>query len=202
MRINKLRLFNGGGWGRLSSTGTSFSYTFNNDTFRRKKDRTKNAEESQKQSQNNLNRDSNKDGEEQEGTGQTTDLELIDGYAKWECPWSLTVNYSLSYGYGTFNYDKLEYNGKWTQNLSLNANIRPTKNWSFTASASYNFDTHKIAYMNCSISRQMHCFVMSASFVPVGPYKSYNFHIAVKSSILQDVKYDKHSSMSNGITWY
>ncbi len=202
VRINKLRLFNGGGWGRLSSTGTSFSYTFNNDTFRRKKDRTKNAEESQKQSQNNLNRDSNKEDEEHEGTGQTTDLELIDGYAKWECPWSLTVNYSLSYGYGTFNYDKLEYNGKWTQNLSLNANIRPTKNWSFTASASYNFDTHKIAYMNCSISRQMHCFVMSASFVPVGPYKSYNFHIAVKSSILQDVKYDKHSSMSNGITWY
>ena len=56
--------------------------------------------------------------------------------------------------------------------------------------------------MNCTISRQMHCFEMSASFVPVGPYKSYNFHIAVKSSILQDVKYDKHSSMSNGVTWY
>ena len=60
----------------------------------------------------------------------------------------------------------------------------------------------KIAYMNCSVSRQMHCFEMSASFIPVGPYKSYNFHIAVKSSILQDVKYDKHSSYSNGITWY
>ena len=140
--------------------------------------------------------------EDQKRTGTTTDLELIDGYAKWDCPWSLTVNYSLSYGYGTFNYKKLEYNGKWTQNLSLNANIRPTKNWSFTASASYNFDAHKIAYMNCSISRQMHCFEMSASFVPVGPYKSYNFHIAVKSSILQDVKYDKHSSMNNGVTWY
>ena len=201
VRINKLRLFNGGGWGRLSSTGTSFSYTFNNDTFRRKKD-TKKADD--KQPPRNLpNQDNNgeKD-EETEGTGPTTDLELIDGYAKWDCPWSLTVNYSLSYGYGSFNYKKLEYNGKWTQNLSLNANIRPTKNWSFTASASYNFDTHKIAYMNCSISRQMHCFEMSASFVPVGPYKSYNFHIAVRSSILQDVKYDKHSSMSNGITWY
>ena len=140
--------------------------------------------------------------QDEEGTGPTTDLELIDGYAKWDCPWSLTLNYSLSYGYGTFNYKKLEYNGKWTQNLSLNASIRPTKNWSLSASASYNFDTHKIAYMNCSISRQMHCFEMSASFVPVGPYKSYNFHIAVKSSILQDVKYDKHSSMSNGVTWY
>lgn len=200
VRVNKLRLFNGGGWGRLSSTGTSFSYTFNNDTFRRKKD---NKNEDKQPPSGSLNRD-NKDGEEEEEepSGPTTDLELIDGYAKWDCPWSLTVNYSLSYGYGKFNYRKLEYDGKWTQNLSLNANIRPTKNWSFTASASYNFDTHKIAYMNCSISRQMHCFEMSASFVPVGPYKSYNFHIAVKSSILQDVKYDKHSSFNNGVTWY
>ena len=201
VRINKLRLFNGGGWGRLSSTGTSFSYTFNNDTFKRKKDK----KNENPKPQGGLNRNANNgdtDEEEQQGTGPSTDLELINGYAKWECPWSLTVNYSLSYGYGTFNYKKMEYNGKWTQNLSLNANIRPTQNWSLTASASYNFDTHKIAYMNCSISRQMHCFEMSASFVPVGPYKSYNFHIAVKSSILQDVKYDKHSSIYNGVNWY
>lgn len=202
VRVNKLRLFNGGGWGRLSSTGTSFSYTFNNDTFKRKKDKDKKEGEN-KAPEGRLNRD--KQGEEEseeEPTGPTTDLELIDGYAKWDCPWSLTVNYSLSYGYGKFNYKKMEYNGKWTQNLSMNATIRPTKNWSLQASASYNFDTHKIAYMNCSISRQMHCFEMSASFVPVGPYKSYNFHIAVKSSILQDVKYDKHSSFNNGVTWY
>ena len=201
VRINKLRLFNGGGWGRLSSTGTSFSYTFNNDTFKRKKDK----KNENPKPQGGLNRNANNgdtDEEERQGTGPSTDLELINGYAKWECPWSLTVNYSLSYGYGTFNYKKMEYNGKWTQNLSLNASIRPTQNWSLTASASYNFDTHKIAYMNCSISRQMHCFEMSASFVPVGPYKSYNFHIAVKSSILQDVKYDKHSSIYNGVSWY
>ena len=201
VRINKLRLFNGGGWGRLSSTGTSFSYTFNNDTFKRKKNNKQ--EDKQTKQNNNLNRDNKAEDEEQdEGKGPTTDLELVDGYAKWDCPWSLTLNYSLSYGYGTFNYKKLEYNGKCTQNLSFNATIRPTKNWAISASGSYNFDTHKIAYMNCSISRQMHCFVMSASFVPVGPYKSYNFHIAVKSSILQDVKYDKHSSFNNGVTWY
>ena len=201
VRINKLRLFNGGGWGRLSSTGTSFSYTFNNDTFRRLRGKDK-IKEATRETQRQQGQE--EENEEETGTrsGPTTDLELIDGYAKWDCPWSLTVNYSLAYGYGTFNYKKLEYNGKWTQNLSFNATLRPTKNWAINASASYNFDTHKIAYMNCSVSRQMHCFEMSASFVPVGPYKSYNFHIAVKSSILQDVKYDKHSSMSNGVTWY
>lgn len=35
--------------------------------------------------------------------------------------------------------------------------------------------------MNCNISRDLHCFTMRASFVPVGPYKSYNFHISVKA---------------------
>ena len=69
-------------------------------------------------------------------------------------------------------------------------------------SCSYNFDTRKIAYMNCSITRDLHCFTMTASFVPVGPYKSYTFHIAVKSAMLQDLKYDKRSSTTNGIRWY
>ncbi len=130
-------------------------------------------------------------------------MELIDGgYMKWEVPWSLTFNYSVNYSYGKFNKRKMEYDPKITQNLSFSGNIQPTKNWNFGFSASYNFDTKKIAYMNCNISRDLHCFTMTASFVPVGPYKSYNFHIAVKSSLLQDLKYDKRSSYSNGVTWY
>ena len=203
VRINKLRLFHGGGWGRLASTGTSFSYTFNNDTFKRLFGRKKDVDNNKpnKRDPNNPN----SDGEEDNRGGQAEGTDIMlrpDGYMQWSCPWSLTVNYSLNYGYGAFNYDKMEYKGKFTQNLSFNGNIRPTKNWNISMSASYNFDTHKIAYMNCSVSREMHCFVMSASFVPVGPYKSYNFHIAVKSSILSDFKYDKHSSYNNGVQWY
>ena len=201
VRINKLRLFHGGGWGRLASTGTSFSYTFNNDTFKKLFRRgDKNKDKDKPKSRTGSNND-----DEETGGGKVNGSDVVlkpDGYMKWDCPWSLTVNYSLNYGYGAFDYDKMEYKGKWTQNLSFNGNIRPTKNWNISVSASYNFDTHKIAYMNCSVSREMHCFVMSANFVPVGPYKSYNFHIAVKSSILSDFKYDKHSSYSNGVQWY
>lgn len=89
----------------------------------------------------------------------------------WEVPWSLSLNYSVSYGYGQFNKKKLEYDGRITQNLSLSGNIRPTKHWNFGFTASYNFDTHKLAYMNCNISRDLHCFTMTASFVPVGLQK-------------------------------
>lgn len=198
------------GWVKLASTGTSFSYTFNNATFKRKK------------STDSADADSPDDAmdEEEAFTGDATNEDYkqrvamrranarrreettdADGYTPWECPWSLTVNYSVNYGYGEFNYDKLEYKGKWTQNLSISGNIRPTKGWNFSMSASYNFDTHKLAYMNCTITRDLHCFSMSASFVPVGPYKSYNFHISVNSSMLKDLKYDKRSSSTNGVRW-
>lgn len=226
VRVNIPRWKAGKGWVKLSSTGTSFSYTFNNDTFRRKKSGDSGSGSGSAADDYGLPDyddpfGENPPGEFPDGTQPDSEdfaekAELkrrtrretgdsgadADGYAKWECPWSLTFNYSVSYGYGDFDYVKMDYKGKFFQNLSVSGSIRPTKNWNFTMSMSYNFDTKKIAYMNCSITRDLHCFTMTASFVPVGPYKSYNFHIAVKSSLLKDLKYDKRSSQTNGIQWY
>lgn len=212
VRVNVPRWKAGKGWMRLASTGTSFSYTFSNATFKKGN---KNG------STGNTSDDDDQLDEEEAFTGEATNDDFrqrvkmrrdnarkeqenadADGYEKWECPWSLTVNYSINYGYGDFDYNRLEYKPKWTQNLSLSGNIRPTKGWNFSFSASYNFELKKLAYMNCTITRDMHCFTMAASFVPVGPYKSYNFHINVNSSMLKDLKYDKQSSRSNGIKWY
>ncbi len=203
VRVNVPRWKAGKGLGRLSSTGTSFSYTFNNDTFKRKSDSGGDSVGT-RQEEDSWEEDSSQDDSSSQRSGKKDDDVPLgaDGYAKWSVPWNLTFNYSFNYGYGAFDKEKLEYKGKVTQNLSVSGNIRPTKNWNFGMSASYNFDTKKIAYMNCNISRDMHCFTMRASFVPVGPYKSYNFHISVKSSLLSDLKYDKRSSYSNGVTWY
>ncbi len=203
VRVNKPRWTVGKGIGRLSSTGTSFSYTFNNDTFK-KKDKDSNSKNTQQQRQqpNALPPDPNSGDEEEEAPGDSDVQFGPDGYSIWEIPWSLSINYSVNYGYGTFNKKKMEYNGRFTQNLSLSGNINLTKNWSFNFSASYDFNARKIAYMNCNVTRDMHCWSMSASFVPVGPYKSYNFHISVKSSLLQDLKYDKHGNSYNSLDWY
>lgn len=203
VRVNVPRWKAGKGIGRLSSTGTSFSYTFNNDTFKKKSNNNSSKKGQDADSSEDNWDGQNSDNHQGHNHDEEEDVEMgTDGYVKWTVPWSLTVNYSFNYGYGDFDYDKLEYKGKVTQNLSFSGNIRPTKNWNFGFSASYNFDTKKIAYMNCNVSRDMHCFTMRASFVPVGPYKSYNFHISVKSSLLSDLKYDKRSSVANGIDWY
>lgn len=210
VQVNRLRIQEGKGLYRLSSAGTSFSYTFNNETFKRKKT----ADVTGNKMNNPLDPDEGEDTEhesfndmvsrkrEKKGKSDSGETSDDDGYAAWSVPWSLSVNYSVSYGYGAFDYDKMEYKGRWNQNLSFNGNIRPTKAWNFSFSASYDFRAHKLAYMNCTISRDIHCFTMSASFVPVGPYKSYNFHIAVKSSLLKDLKYDQRSRTNNGVRWY
>lgn len=206
-QVNRFRWQEGKGLYKLSSAGTSFSYTFNNDTFKRKKDNgNKNTNnDTQDNEDENTEEDSfsgRAEARRRSNKGKEEINSDSDGYAKWECPWSLSVNYSISYGYGEFDKQKMDYKGKFSQNLSFNGNIRPTKNWNFSFSASYDFEMKKIAYMNCSISRDLHCFTMSASFVPVGPYKSFNFHISVKSSMLQDLKYDKRSQSNNNIRWY
>lgn len=209
VRVDKLRIGHGKGIARLSSAGTSFSYTFNNDTFRRNKDsadkdKGRRDRDNEEEGENLAGRDYAEEAAARRRQNRREDASSADadGYEKWAFPWSLTVNYSVNYGYGPFNYDKLEYAGKWTQNLSLSGSVRPTPNWNFSFTASYNFDLHKLSYMNCSISRDLHCFTMTCSFVPVGPFKSYNFHISVKSSLLRDLKYDKRSSVRNGIQWY
>lgn len=207
VRVNIPRWKAGKGIGRLQSTGTSFSYTINNNTFSKKKnDKKKDGSGTDDKGNSSFDNPAGnrgrRDYEDEEG-GSDSELQLDpDGYVPWVVPWSLSINYSINYGYGDFNYQKLEYNGRITQNLSLSGNIRPTKNWNISASASYDFQMHKIAYMNVNIERDMHCFTMRASVIPVGPYKSYNFHIAVKSSLLSDLKYDKRSSTSNGVSWY
>lgn len=202
VRVNKT-CWSTGHFPRLMSTGSSFSYTFNNDTFKRNKDDSKKKKNEETMDQEFAQETSDyQTHQEREGKEKSGFSVGPDGYVPWSVPWNLTFNYSFNYGYGTFDYEKMHYRGKIRQNLSFSGNIRPTPNWNFGFSASYDFDLHKIAYMNCNISRDMHCWTMRASFIPVGPYKSYNFHISVKSSLLSDLKYDKRSSRSNGVTWY
>ena len=53
VRVNVPRWKCGKGLGRLSSTGTSFSYTFNNDTFKRKKKNDNGTGDSNNRTQSN-----------------------------------------------------------------------------------------------------------------------------------------------------
>ena len=229
-RVNKPRFAAGKGFGRigrLQSTGTSFSYTFNNESFKKwfggkdesggnrknKNDNTDydNMEDDEFDPDNpndpkDMQTDATKDrkggmlGKKKQTTGDYDE----DGYYNVTIPWSLSVNYNLSVGYNTqkFNLEKKEYEYQFVHAFSFNGNLQPTKNWRLTFSATYDFKNHKIPYATCSISRAMHCWQMSANVIPVGQMKSYSFSISANATMLKDLKWDQRSSPYNNQTWY
>ena len=102
-----------------------------------------------------------------------------------------------------FDKTKMEYEMGLTHNFSVSGNVSLTKNWRISANTSYDFKANQFTYTSVSVNRSLHCWNMSASIVPFGPYKSYNFHIGVNASMLQDLKYDKQSGYGvTPITWY
>ncbi len=223
-RVDKLRIQSGKGLGRLMSTGTSFSYTFNNDTFKKGfLGRLFGYEESEGENESNTNQpedpaldelnpfaeneslvpEETTPGGRLRGAKKDTGNERdSDGYWLNSFPWSLSFNYSLNLSYGDFNYTKKEFDYRLTHALTFSGNLQPTKNWRFNFNATYDFDNKKISYLTCNISRNLHCFNMTASFIPVGNYKSYSFSIAVSSSLLKDLKYDRRSNYREGQQWY
>lgn len=214
-RLNIPRWQAGKGIGRLRGTSSSFSYTFNNDTFKKwfsRKDtpegqgdettRPEDLDEAENE-MNALEPETPATGKrlrKEKGT-QTGEYD-DDGYYNATVPWSLSFSYNLGMAYGDFNPKKLEYDYRFTHALSFNGNIQPTKYWRVTFNASYDFDLKKISYMTCNVTRNLHCFQMSASIIPVGYRKSYSFSIAVNSSLLKDLKYQQSSSFQGGQAWY
>ncbi len=214
-RVDKLRIMNGKGFGKLRSTGTSFSYSLNQDTFKKwfGRDDSETGEGTEGDDPNSQLPDDGTMGTNpyEEGPGRSmfdnSDSSLgefdPDGYLKNGINWNLSFNYSLRYGYGAFDRERMEYEGQLTHNFGLSGSIQPTKNWNFTFNTDYNFDQKKFTNINCTLTRNLHCWSMSASFIPIGPYKSYNFTIRANSSMLQDLKYEQRSSpYDRGMDWY
>ena len=126
-----------------------------------------------------------------------------DDYMIWSVPWSLNFSYSMRFGYKDFNKDIREYNRGITHSATLSGTIQPTSGWNFSFNASYDFNLSKVTFMNINCTRDMHCWALTASLNPMGQYASFNVNIAVKSTMLKDLKYEKTSvSRSNKIDWY
>ncbi len=144
-----------------------------------------------------------KEGHRKKKSGESSSTYDGDGYLIWTIPWSMNISYTMRYGYGTFNKRKMEYNYKLTHSATVSGSIQPTKGWNFSYNLTYDLNEKKVSYMNMSCSRDMHCWNLTASMNPIGRYASFHVCIAVKSSMLSDLKYEKSSvSRSNKIDWY
>lgn len=124
------------------------------------------------------------------GTGATSNLPLANsnldeyGYVRFDVPWSLRMAYN-------FNYSKPGVKTMITQTLTLSGDVRLTPKTAVTYNTGYDFSQNEITMTRVGISRDLHCWEMSFSWIPTGYLKSWNFTIRAKSSMLQDLKYER-----------
>lgn len=205
-RYDKLRISEGKGFGRLMRTGFSISPSINQDTVKKWFGK---GGDTENKGENNNDDSLPSDGEEPNSGDSSEKGSMFDkkqddgeydtdGYLKNDIKWNLSFNYSVNYAYSQeLERKKNEFKRKLTHNFSLNGSIQPTKNWNFTFNTSYDFDQKKFAYLNCTLTRNLHCWSISASFIPIGPYKSYFVSLRASSSMLQDLKYEKRGRSSS-----
>ena len=208
-----------GKWGRWTGIDQNLSYNLNNDKiinlFKRlkgekvdKKDKKKREEEDDDWEDTvDSNIDLEMERAKHSNTGEKTKAETDDdGYMAFKMPWSLNIGYTVSLREDTdvkkFNYDTMRYPFKIIQTLNLSGNVSLSDGWNINFNSGYDFETKRISMTRLSLSRDLHCFSMSADVI-LTPYTSYNFSFRCNAATLTDaLKYDKRSGSTNAVQWY
>jgi len=117
-------------------------------------------------------------------------------FVDFNIPWQVSFGYSLYFA----NRLKSDYSGfqkEINSNINFNGSFSLTPKWNFSVNGYYDFNTHKLQTFQMSINREMHCWQLSINVTPIGLYRSFNFSISPKSSILQDLKINRSRFFQN-----
>ena len=197
-----------GRFGIFQGYGSSFSYTFNNETWKKWKEKLSGTKDADKEKDKE---NSSEEGEDAEASSDESGIPKkkvekaavdADGYQVFKMPWSLNFNYSFNISEDRskpINRKKMRYPYRYTHNLSASGNIKLSNKWAVSFNSGYDFEAKKIVQTTFNITRDLHCFSMSASLSPFGQWKYYNFTIRANASILQDLKWEQRSQTQSNI---
>ncbi len=128
-----------------------------------------------------------------------------DGYLAFKMPWTISFSYGISMRENTsgkFNDKRMRYPYSLTHTLNFSGNLQISSGWNISWSSGYDFNFHKLSMTTASLTRDLHCFTMSASMV-IAPYRTYNFTFQANASTLADaLRWKKQSGYTNTIRWY
>lgn len=200
-----------GRFGRFQGYSGSFSYTLNNDTFKKLFSKKEDKEDKDKKGKDD-SEDEDEDTDESEEQDNKSNMRKTekasvdsDGYLAFKFPWSISLSYSYSIREDRtkdINIKKMRYPYSLTHSLNVSGNFKIGSRWNMTYSTGYDFTSKEMSMTTLNITRDLHCFNMSCGLV-FGPFTSYNFSIRANSSMLTDaLKWDQRSNTGSAVTWY
>lgn len=111
------------------------------------------------------------------------------GDPDFSIPWDLGL---------TFNFSQSQDDPRRkVRSASLQARLsfNLTPQWKIEANGNYDLIQKQLAAPSVRISRDLHCWIMNFTWVPIGPYRSYRLEIRVKAPQLADLKVTKQGSV-------
>ncbi|MBA9076791.1 MULTISPECIES: putative LPS assembly protein LptD [Rufibacter] len=111
-------------------------------------------------------------------------------YVEFSIPWTMSVQFTSNFA-RDFSTDRLVNNAT---SAGINGSVTLTDKWALTYTTNYDFKNKTLSYTSLNINRDLHCWQMSISWVPLGPFQSYSININAKSSLLQDLRIRRSES--------
>lgn len=176
-----------GNLGRITNTGWSFGYTF----------KSRNSSQPAINDINSIPPEYSNPFSDPYGTMDPVLRRqyMSQMYYDFSLPWNLGFNYNINYSVSYVNNGTTGIKRNVTQTIGFNGSITFSPKMAATISGGYDISNNKLTTSAISITRDLHCWQMSFSWIPFGHYKSWSFHIGVKAASLQDLKYQKSQSM-------
>lgn len=126
--------------------------------------------------------------------------EILGNNVDFTIPW--TLNLGLNYSQLSSFIAKIAgYETTKSATFTVRGDINVTTKWKIGFSSGYDFINKDYTYTSIDFYRDLHCWEMRMNWVPFGYRQGWNFTIAVKASMLQDLKYEIRDDFRNRIQY-
>ncbi|MBK11920.1 MAG: hypothetical protein CL849_00130 [Crocinitomicaceae bacterium] len=109
---------------------------------------------------------------------------------KGEMPWNIRAGYTLRLQ-RNWRDDLQADTTILSQNLTVSGNVTLFEDWRVTIGSGYDFTSRDFTNTQVNLLWDLHCWEFSARWVPFGIQQSLQLRLAVKASMLRDVKVEK-----------
>ncbi len=108
---------------------------------------------------------------------------MAQSYYDFSLPWNFGFNYAVNYSISYTNNGTTGYRKNVTQTIGFNGSLNVTPKTGITFQGGYDIKANKLTTSSVSISRDLHCWQMSFSWIPFGFHRQLEFQHRRKGGI-------------------
>lgn len=192
-RIEKFNIDNGGSLFRLTAARASYSYSFSNEDFKKGSKKQPAGREGETTYDLGAEESASFFGKDTdfrdrfEGQEKNKKEDGSESYYRSVVPWRLSIRHSFNYS------NRNRERNISAHSLQFSGTVDLTPQWNIGFNSGYDFVRNGITSTQLRFGRDLKSWRMDFTWSPFDTRVNWSFFIGIKSSFLQDIKYDKQA---------